>query len=100
MLAPPQRRMVLWLQNSQNNESSFQGEVIMKFTLPKRLFCAIPGKVGVCARYAQSELIRLLAKLGTKVSVAGKNKGLLFTLGDADKISVQSLLNAVYTLID
>ena len=99
----------------------------MKFTLPKQLSCMVPEKSGACAKYAQSEMIRLLAKLGTNVKIAGKNKGLLFTLGDAGKIPAQSLkkirnngfvscvtktgialaaktekglLNAVYTLIE
>ena len=62
-----------------------------RFTLSKELSCTVPAQAGVCAGYAEKELIRLLAKLGTGVTVSGKNHGLLFTLGKADRIQPRML---------
>lgn len=99
----------------------------MKFVLPKETTCSFPVKTGVCGKYAQDELCRLLAKLGTSTHICDKNPGLAIVLGDAAKISAaalkkvknngfvscvtetgialgakteKGLLNAVYTLIE
>ena len=34
-----------------------------QFILSKESFCTVPEQTGVCAGYAEKELIRLLAKL-------------------------------------
>ena len=62
-----------------------------QFILSKELSCRVPEQSGVCAGYAEKELIRLLAKLGTRVTVSGKNHGLLFTMGKADRIPARTL---------
>lgn len=99
----------------------------MKFILAGSLLLRPPEKCGICAEYAQTELIRLLGKLGTTVKVSGKEKGLAFTLGNPERGNLgllkkirengfvshvsksgitlaakteKGLLNAVYTLIE
>ena len=62
-----------------------------QFILSKELSCTVPEQTGVCVGYAAKELIRLLAKLGTGVTISGKNHGLLFTLGKADRIPARTL---------
>ncbi len=50
------------------------------FTLSKKMELFVPAELGACSSYAKDELIRLLAKLGTKTTVSGTVKGLVFSL--------------------
>ena len=50
------------------------------FSLSKEMELFVPAEPGACSTYAKDELIRLLAKLGTKTIVSGSVKGLAFSL--------------------
>ncbi len=50
------------------------------FSLIEKMKLYVPLEKGECGAFAQEELLRLLAKLGVEVSVAGKSAGLVFSL--------------------
>ena len=52
----------------------------MEFILSQKMELFVPAELGVCSTFAKDELIRLLAKLGTEVTIAGTVKGLVFSL--------------------
>lgn len=75
--------------NADCNDS--QGEKMDYLRLAKTMTCSVPEAPGVCAAYAQSELMRLLAKLGVGVEVKGRLKGLALILGAAENVPAAAL---------
>ena len=51
-----------------------------KFSILKKMDLYVPVETEACGNFAREELIRLLAKLGTEVNIAGTVKGLSFSL--------------------
>ena len=50
------------------------------WSLSEKMELIVPAGLGACGTFAKEEFIRLLAKLGTKVTVSETGKSLAFSL--------------------